>query len=310
MTQKTRPPDIGPPEPGSSRSTTTLPLIVMAVIVVLWGLGPPASKAIDGPVLVAVLYRFSISVPIMLAVLAIRGGRLSMATLKNTALAGISFGVNLIFVFLTLREAAVAVLSVTVAMQPAFVLVVAGRFLGEHPTARHVAWAAVGMAGAAMVILGAGSEVESSALGVVLAFLSMVTFTFYFLATRQVRSKHHVDPIEWMAGVTIWSSIAVAVPTVILSSRSDYTALSGSDWLWLSVVIVFTGVAGHILMAWVHQFIEAGRSSLYILAMHPVAVGLSWPIHDEPVTIIQLLGGLVVLGAVAATIRIPARVGP
>ena len=39
--------------------------------------------------------------------------------------------------------------------------------------------------------------------------------------------------------------------------------------------------------------------------MNVVAIGAAWPIHDEPVTLIQAAGGVVVLGAVAAVISRP-----
>jgi hypothetical protein len=42
--------------------------------------------------------------------------------------------------------------------------------------------------------------------------------------------------------------------------------------------------------------------------MNVVAIGAAWPLHDEPVTLMQGVGGLVVLGAVAAVLSRPASV--
>ena len=66
-----------------------------------------------------------------------------------------------------------------------------------------------------------------------------------------------------------------------------------------------TRVLGHVLMSWVHGFVEASRSSLALLAMNIVAVGLAWPVHDESVTWAQAAGGVIVLAAVAAVLRVP-----
>ena len=41
--------------------------------------------------------------------------------------------------------------------------------------------------------------------------------------------------------------------------------------------------------------------------MHVVAVGAAWPIHGETLTALQMLGGVVVLGAVAMVIRTPSE---
>ncbi|MEL7158843.1 MAG: hypothetical protein AAFN30_19930, partial [Actinomycetota bacterium] len=57
--------------------------------------------------------------------------------------------------------------------------------------------------------------------------------------------------------------------------------------------------------------IQASRSSLYLLSMHVVAIGVAWFIHDEPLAPLQLLGGFVVFASVAAVIsRPPATVVP
>ena len=61
-------------------------------------------------------------------------------------------------------------------------------------------------------------------------------------------------------------------------------------------------------MSWAHRFIPAARSSLILLAMNVVAIAAAWPIHDEPVTLLQAAGGVVVLLAVAAVLSRPASV--
>lgn len=58
-------------------------------------------------------------------------------------------------------------------------------------------------------------------------------------------------------------------------------------------------------MAWVHRFVDATRSSLYLLSMNVVAIVAAWLIHDEPLTLVQIGGGVVVFAAVAAVISRP-----
>ena len=99
--------------------------------------------------------------------------------------------------------------------------------------------------------------------------------------------------------------LALAIGTLLASDLDDYRAVAGIDWLWMAFIIFVTGIAGHVLMAWTHRYIEASRSSLYLLSMNIVAIGAAWPIHDEPLTAVQMLGGLVVFGAVAAVISRP-----
>ncbi len=287
-----------------------LPLILLGVVVLSWGAGPVITKLITAPPLVGVLYRFALSVPLLFALLYLRRGRLTVDVIRRTALPGIAFGVNLIFVFATVQEATIAVLSVSIALQPALLLLVAGPLFGERPTVLHVLWTLLGVAGAAGVILGAGPELRASALGLVFAALALFTFSTYFVLTRVARSTSDVDPVQWMTGINLWSLLAAAVPSAFLLDRHDFGQIDRMDVFWLVVLAYLTGVFGHVLMSWVHGYIEAARSALYLLAMNLVAVSLAWPIHDEPVTVIQLLGGVIVLGSVAAVIRLPPRVEP
>ncbi len=284
-----------------------LPLIVVGIVVVLFGLGPPVTKLVTAPPLVGATMRFLVSVPIMLLVLRWRGGRVDLKLLRTTMWPGIAFGTNLIFVFAALQEVTVSVLSTVVANQPAVLLVLAGPLFGERPTLRHALWTLGGVAGAALVILGAGKELRATGLGIVLALLAFVTFTVYWVLTRIARSGTDVDPIAWMTGVTIWALISAIPPVLVTSSWSDFQQFGGLDWLWIAIIALFTGSLGHVMMSWAHAYVEAARSSLYMLGMHVVAVALSWPVNGEALTALQVLGGAVVLVSVAMVIRIPAR---
>jgi drug/metabolite transporter (DMT)-like permease len=281
---------------------------VMLTIVVIWGLGPPITKLISAPPLVAVSVRFWFSIPIIWGLAYASGRRVSRQVLRRTALAGALFGVNLAFVFIALQHASVAVLSVIQALQPGLVLLVAGPWLGERATRWHVVWTAVGVAGVAVVILGGAPEVRGDALGLLAAIAATLTFTTYYLINRRVRSTTAIDPIEWMAGVTLFAGLAITPVALATSSVDDYRQLAGADWLYLAFVAGMVGIVGHTMMSWAHKFIPATRSSLCLLAMNVVAISAAWPLHDEPVTIVQVLGGLIVLGAVAAVVSRPASV--
>ncbi|MCU1503583.1 MAG: putative permease, superfamily [Ilumatobacteraceae bacterium] len=278
----------------------------MLAVVVIWGLGPPITKLISAPPLVSVSVRFWISIPILWALARFSGRHMSMQILRRTAVAGVLFGVNLVFVFTALQHASVAVIAVIQALQPGIVLLVAGRWMGERATRWHVFWTAVGVGGVAVVILGGDKAVRTDPLGFLFALAATLTFTAYYLINRRVRSTTPIDPIQWMAGVTLFAGIAITPIALATSSLDDYRQLAGADWLYLGFVALVIGIVGHTLMSWVHRFATASRSSLYLLAMNVVAIGVAWPIHDEPVTLLQAAGGIVVLGAVAAVITRPA----
>ena len=281
---------------------------VMAAVVVIWGLGPPVTKLISAPSLVAVSMRFWISVPLVWAVMYATGGRVTKEVLRRTALAGALFGVNLAFVFAALHHSSVAVLAVIQTLQPGVVLLVAGKWLGERATGWHISWTAVGVLGVVVAILGGKPEVRGDAVGIVFGVGSMLTFTAYYLLNRRARSMTPIRPMEWMAGVTLFAGLFITPIALATSSVDDYRQVAGADWLYLLFVAVIVGIVGHTLMSWAHRFIPAARSSLILLAMNVVAIAAAWPIHDEPVTLLQAAGGVVVLLAVAAVLSRPASV--
>jgi probable blue pigment (indigoidine) exporter len=284
-----------------------LPLIALAGVVVLWGAGPVITKLVTVHPLIGSPTRFLLSIPVLFAIVRLRGGTVSRTTFRAAALPGLAFGVNLIFVFAAVQEVAVAVLSVLVALQPAVLLVVAGPILGERATKPQVIWTLVGVAATAGVILGAGDELRANPLGVGLALLSLCTFMIYFVLTRRARATTDVDPFEWMAAINVWSFVAAIVPSLAIVRSDDLNEFDGTDLFWLVVLAYLTGVAGHVLMSWVHGYVEASKSALYLLGMNVVAIGLAWPVHDEPVNLVQIAFGVVVFVAVASVIRLPSH---
>lgn len=280
--------------------------LVMTAIVLAWGMGPPVTKLISAPALVGVSMRFWLSIPVTWAIVYATGRRMTPEVLRRTALAGALFGINMAFVFAALHHASVAVLSVISALQPGVVLLVAGPVLGERPTRWHVAWTLVGVAGVAVVVLGGDKEVRGDTVGILFGGGSMLTFTAYYVLNRKVRSTTSIDPFQWMAGVTLFAGLAITPLALGTLSMDDYRQLAGADWLYLAFVAGVVGILGHTMMSWAHRFIPASRSSLYLLSMNVVAVGAAWPIHDEPVSVVQAAGGVIVLGAVAAVVGRPA----
>lgn len=283
-----------------------LPGVTLAGIILIWGLGPPVSKLITAPPLVIASVRFWVSVPVLFALTYLTGHRVTIQTLRHTWLAGALFGMNMVFVFIALQHASVAVLSMLMALQPGVVLIVAGRWLGERPTPWHIGWTLVGIVGVCIVVLGNSPEVDMDALGLFAGAVSLLSFTGYYLRNRVVRTTASVHPLEWMCGSTLFSAVAVTAFALAFTRPADYRLLGGADWLHLAYVAGVVGIFSHTLMSWVHKYIPASRSSLYLLGMTLVAVAAAWPINGEPVTLQQVLGGLVVLGAVAAVVSRPA----
>lgn len=158
-----------------ARDGRALPLLVMAVVVVVWGIGPPVSKLITASPLISTFIRFGISSPILLLLLAVRGRTLGWRVFRSTALPGLCFGFNLIFVFAAVQQTAISLVSTVMAMQPALLLVLSGPLFGERPSMRQLFFTLTGVGGAVLVVLGAGGDLSASLTGLGYAGLSLVT---------------------------------------------------------------------------------------------------------------------------------------
>jgi probable blue pigment (indigoidine) exporter len=249
--------------------------------------------------------RFWLSVPVVFAFTYATGHRVTRETLRHTWLAGALFGLNMVAVFFALQRASVAVLSILMALQPGIILVVAGRWMGERPSRWHIGWTLVGIGGVGVVILGNGPDVEMDPLGVLGGVVALFSFTGYYLRNRIVRTTVQIHPLEWMSGSTLFSALFVTPVALVFTRPHDYQELNGVDWIYLFYVAGVVGIFSHTLMSWVQKYVPASRSSLYVLGMTIVAVVASWPINGERFTLQQTLGGIVVLGAVAAVISRP-----
>lgn len=289
---------------GDRRSLPTLrglglPEAAAMLVVILWGAGNVASKAATVGGLVMTFYRLWLAVPVMLVMLALTGRRLTWSALRTSAVGGAVFGVHLAFFFSSLRLTSVAIVAVIAALQPALVLLIAGRWFGEQVSRAVVIWTLVSIAGAALVVLGPSSGVESTPLGVLLAVANVITFTAYFLLSKRTRDT--LGAIEYMTGVIIVASLVVT-PVALLSGQ-DLGAVRTTDWLWIGFVVLVPGAGGHVIINWAHRYLPVSLSSLVVLGTPVVAAVGAWLVLDEPLGPVQLVGSVVVLVAVALVVR-------
>ena len=126
-----------------------------------------------------------------------------------------------------------------------------------------------------------------------------MTFTCYFIVSKMTRAT--LGTLEFMAGVQLWSALIVT-PFALLPA-GHLEALSGNDWLWLAIIVVGTGVGGHLLVNWAHPYVDITLSSL-MMVMVPVVAGVAaWLILGEALTALQIAGSIVALAAIVVVVR-------
>lgn len=276
---------------------TPLGLAAVALPVIGWSFANTIVKLTPIPVLEFTFWRLWMGAALMLLATTAARRRLTWAIVKSSAPAGVLFGANLLLFFAALRQTGVADVLVIAALQPALVLVVAGRMFGEHASRRDVAWTMVSVGGVAISVLGSSSNAVWSLQGDLLAVASLLVWTAYFLLSKRVRRD--VQAIEYMTTVTIVA--AVFVTPIAIASGQGFGDLRAIDWVWLTLFVA-AAQGGHLLLAWAHSQVDVTVSSLVILGEPVVSAVAALVVLGEPLTGLQVGGGLLAVGAVAAVV--------
>lgn len=272
--------------------------------VLIWGFTNTLIKLSPQPALAFALYRLWLGSALLLAVLLLAGRRLTRTLIRASAPGGALLGIEIAFFFSAIKHTSIADVAVISALQPAIVLLLAGRIFGERVTRRDVVFASVSLAGVVLVVLGSHGTPVWSLSGDLLAVGSLFAWTAYFLVSKHARTT--VPTLEYMT-VVFWTATLVLTP-LALATGQPLGGLHAKDWLFLALFVLGAS-GGHLLVAWAHSSVDVSISSLLMLAQPVVSSGAALLILGEPLTALTVAGGVVVLGSLAAIVTHAARVG-
>ncbi len=273
-------------------------LLGATAAVLAFGAGNVLVKLISLPGLTLVLWRLSGAALLYVVILWARGGRISVDLLRRTFMTGLFFGGNLAVGYLAVKRTTVANASIIGTLQPLLVVAFVSKQFGE--VIERWLWfvAPVAFAGTALVILGSSNSASWSPTGDLLAVGAMLLWTGYFAAAKKARGT--TDVFELQASSLLWSAVIVAPFSLLNGALSE--AVSSRDALLIVALILVPGT-GHALMNWSHAHIEISVASLLTLAV-PVLSAVGAAIFlDEPIVVLQVAGMVVVLAALAYTVK-------
>ena len=234
----------------------------------------------------------------MIGMAYLTGGRMSWALLRRSLVTGAAFGASMVLAFVSFRETSIVNATLIPALQPALILLVAGRLFGERRTRSELVLAAIALGGAAIVVLGASSD-GSSLFGDILAVGNLLLFTVYFLLSKHHRD-HDVHSWSWIASVFLVAAVIVT-PWCLLTSN-DIGAMHGTDWLWVVLLVLGPGLVGHGLMTWAHAHLDVSLTSLLSLGNPVISTIGAWAIFSQALSASQIAGAAIVLVALGLII--------
>ncbi len=243
------------------------------------------------------LVRFGVAAAVMLGIVWWRGGFGALA--RRTAVAAFAMGAvgyaaQSASYFAALDRIDASLLTLVLYLYPVLVMVGAVALKRESWSRRRLAALGLALAGILLVLLGAATS-RFDWLGAALGVTSALVYTVYILTGDRVLSG--IAPLSLTALVCCGAATTYAVATVLRGGPSSLDS-GPTAWFWM-VTLALVSTVGAIILFFA-GLARVGPSVASILSiLEPVVtVGLAAAVFSESLSVEQLLGGLLVLGAV------------
>jgi drug/metabolite transporter (DMT)-like permease len=274
-------------------------LLGAGIAVTAWSTGTILAKYLDMDPLAIGAYRFFVFFLGIVAYMRIRHVRFSRHMIRASMWGGLALGADIVLFFSAVKATSVVNATIIGSLQPIVVGIVAARFFGESIRLRDAAWSAVALGGAFVVVRAGASDEVTSLRGDLLAVGAMFAWSAYFIASKESRSK--LSSMEFTAGTSLWTAVICLV--IGLPIGQDMAFPNASNWGWLALMIIGSGIVGHALMNWSLQRIPLWVGSTFTLFIPVASALLAWALLGEAITILQAAAMACVIGALAMIVR-------
>jgi drug/metabolite transporter (DMT)-like permease len=213
-------------------------------------------------------------------------------------LAGLLFAADLAFWHWSIQLTSVANSTLLTNCAPFFVMWGARFLFSERITGWLILGMAVACIGAALLV-GASFHLAHHFVGDLLGLITAVFYGGYLLTVKQLRrSSSSVSILAW-SGLVSCALLLVAA----LLSHESVRIRTARGWAILLALALFSHIGGQGLIAYALAHLPAGFSSVALLFQPVVAALLAWILLSEPLSGLQILGGLAVLTGIAIASR-------
>jgi drug/metabolite transporter (DMT)-like permease len=286
----------------NSRRAKSLGVAAVVGLVVAFSLSSTLAKRAETPgVLIAFWRMLGVSLLWNLA-LAATGRRVTLRDVRQVALPGVFFGLNLAVFFVGVTHNSVANAALIGSLTPFLVVPAGALFFAEYISPRALVFALVAFGGTAVVLLNAPAGGDATAEGNVLAVSALLLQTAYITATRHFRRD--MDVTTFMA--TICPIAAIAVTPVALAG-GGVLDVSTTGWTFIAILTLTSGVVAQGLLVYAQRTVQIGTIGIAQVAQPALAVLWSYLLLSEVVNARQALGIAVVMGGLLAFVLLHQR---
>lgn len=285
----------------------SLLVLMLGVVGVSWA-APLIRLALDegAPALAIAAIRLSIAAPVMLGFAAVSGTgdlrSLRRAGHRGQAgllvLSGLALAAHFALWVASLERTSIATGVVLVTAQPIFVSLGAWVFLRERPTRPVVLGTAIAIVGAAILVSDDWGD-GGTQWGNALALAGAGAISVYVVIGRHARQ--HLTFTSYTGSVYGIAALALLAGTWV--TGTPVLGLTTEAYLLVAAMAVVSHLIGHNAINFALATVPAGVVAVAILGEPAAAMAIAGLVTDEVPTLLELLGGAVVLGGVYVALR-------
>ena len=276
------------------------------VATVMWAAGNLIVVGVDMPGSQLAFWRTLLGAATFQAIFRLRGGRMSMDTIRTAAFGGASFGVSAVLFFSAFKATTVASATVIAALQPVLLLPYSVKRLGEQVDAAKVALVGLAVLGTAAVVLSSSdSSGDWSLRGDLLAVGGTLAGCAYFVGTK--RARETLGAIEYQGAALVVGALVALVATFVVGP--GLSVPTGADLGAAALMVAIPGT-GHVLMSWSQKHLAVSDTATIALGVTVLSSLGAAVFYDQELGPVQLVGMALVLLSLAIFVRRASGVPP
>lgn len=265
--------------------------------VLLWSLVPTLVKWIELNGLSLAFYRMWFGSAVTIFLLYMRGGRLTRERLRSSIPGGLALAADCSIYFVAVKLTTVTNAVVISSLIPLPLLLVAHWMFAERVKLVDLCWVAAALGGVCLVVYGSSRTLAWSFTGDLLAFVAMLLFAGYFIASK--RARQSASALECQSGMMLIGAIAMTPLAVIFGID---LSIDSPAMLLAVLVLALLSSSGHMMMNWAHAHMELWVAATLTSSMPAVAALVALAVFGEPIVPWQVAGIVVVVLAVVKVV--------
>lgn len=248
-------------------------------------------KIVDIKPIMLGFYRVALAIPIFLFFARKSILKVSCKDCLLMLLAGVFFGLDLVFFNTALHHTSVAHVNL-ISSLVCFILVPIGMiFFKEKIQRKFILGAGVTFIGIFLLVGGKDTDSVSSLFGDFLAFLSMCCYSIFLALVYRIRKTY--DTMLLMVFSCLGSSILLLGTGVILEGFQ--APIHTKDWLLVALVVLFGQILGQGFFGYIMGKLDTQTSSLALLLSPIIATFFGYLFLKETINIYETIGILLIV---------------